>query len=63
MDRYYLVHDYETGDEFIVLIDKIDDPVESKAKALETAQFYFNTPKIVCKVSSFWAELSGLDVY
>jgi hypothetical protein len=54
--KHYLFEDLETGEEFIVGADSLDE-------AKEIAKEYFERPKYCYRMSEFEAEASGLDEY
>ena len=54
--KHYLFVDDQTDEEFLV-------GAADKDEAFEIARSYFEEPRLVCKVSEFEAENSGLDEY
>ena len=54
--NHYLFEDLETGEEFIVGADSLDE-------AKKIAEEYFECPKYRYRMSEFEAEASGLDEY
>lgn len=54
--KHYLFEDLETGEEFIVGADTLDE-------AKDIAKDNFERPKFQYRMSEFEAEISGLDEY
>lgn len=54
--KHYLFVDDESGEEFLV-------GAADKDEAFDIARPYFEEPRLVCRVSEFEAENSGLDEY
>lgn len=54
--RHFLFEDYDTGENFIVGADNLDD-------AMEEARTYFADPSYICEFTEEEAEMSGLDEY
>lgn len=54
--RHFLFEDYDTGENFIVGADTLDD-------AMEEAKTYFADPSYICELDEDEAEMSGLDEY
>ena len=56
MTKHYLFEDSATGEEFIIGANCITD-------ANVIANEYFEEPHLVCRLTEFEAEASGLDEY
>lgn len=54
--KNYLMTDDATGEDFIV--EALD-----KEEAMETAEIYFNLPRVIDEISDFEAETLGYDTY
>lgn len=54
--RHFLFEDYDSGEEFIVGADSLDE-------AMEEAKIYFADPSYICELTEEEAEASGLDEY
>lgn len=56
MDKHYLFIDLDSGEEFIVNENNIND-------AIDAASVYFSSPVYQYEMSWLEAEMSGLDEY
>ena len=54
--KHYLFVDDQTDEEFLV-------GAANEDKAFHIARAYFEEPRLICRVSEFEAENSGLDEY
>ena len=54
--RHFVFEDYDTGEEFIVGANSLDE-------AWEEAKMYFADPSYICEFTDAEAEASGLDEY